>query len=431
MVGEARGRGRAPTAAFCALALAVLASLGGCSDRTPSAEGPVPGEPTASAGPARTERPTSITATSYAVEPPGPLEGSLLRPDVLITGSDTLSHDLVRAVRSIPGVEAALPISLASASIEGRTLSVAAVDAGQFRRFTESQVAQDDRVWDRVAGGEVAVDPDVSKKLIGKGDMLRLSTRPGIPPVHVGAYAPLIHRDLNGPDERPAIQALVNAKRGDQLGIPVDNAMLVATGAYTPSRLAKQFQAVLRDRATGDSASGDRATMQILALELDVDAPQTAVLTGGSVSAAVGRFSYTNRPNGEISPDPAWVRQYIRREEVPLLGAVTCNKAMLPQLRAALQEIVRVGLADKIHPDEYAGCYYPRYINRDPSNGLSLHSWGIAVDLNVHGNQRGTVGEMNRTVVEVFKRWGFAWGGDWNYTDPMHFEMNSVVRTGG
>ena len=79
----------------------------------------------------------------------------------------------------------------------------------------------------------------------------------------------------------------------------------------------------------------------------------------------------------------------------------------------------------------YAGCYYPRYINRDPSNGLSLHSWGIAVDLNVPGNQRGTVGEMDRRVVAVFKRWGFAWGGDWNYTDPMHFEMDAVVRTGG
>ena len=86
------------------------------------------------------------------------------------------------------------------------------------------------------------------------------------------------------------------------------------------------------------------------------------------------------------------------------------------------------GLADEIHPDEYAGCYYPRYIGRDPSNGLSLHSWGIAVDLNVPGNLRGTVGEMDRRVVAIFKKWGFAWGGDWNYTDPMHFEMDKVVR---
>ena len=115
---------------------------------------------------------------------------------------------------------------------------------------------------------------------------------------------------------------------------------------------------------------------------------------------------------------------------MPLLGNVTCNKAFIPQLRAALDEIVRSGLAGSIHPDEYAGCYYPRYIGRSAANGLSLHSWGIAVDLNVPGNLRGTVGEMDRRVVAIMKKWGMAWGGDWNYTDPMHFEMNRVVRPG-
>ena len=30
-------------------------------------------------------------------------------------------------------------------------------------------------------------------------------------------------------------------------------------------------------------------------------------------------------------------------------------------------------------------------------------------------------------MVAIFKRWGFAWGGDWGYTDPMHFEMNAIV----
>ena len=120
----------------------------------------------------------------------------------------------------------------------------------------------------------------------------------------------------------------------------------------------------------------------------------------------------------------------IRTESVPILGQVTCHKVMLVQLRAALSEVVSRGLASEIHPDEFAGCYYPRFIGYDPAKGLSLHSWGIAVDLNVPGNQRGTVGEMNRNVVAIFKKWGFAWGGDWNYTDPMHFELASIVRPG-
>ena len=43
----------------------------------------------------------------------------------------------------------------------------------------------------------------------------------------------------------------------------------------------------------------------------------------------------------------------------------------------------------------------------------------------------GTQGDMHPQVVEIFKEWGFAWGGDWSYPDPMHFEMARVVRPGG
>jgi hypothetical protein len=148
---------------------------------------------------------------------------------------------------------------------------------------------------------------------------------------------------------------------------------------------------------------------------------EQAQLTGGS--ADFGSFTYTYTSDGAIQPDPAWVAQYIRTETVPILGSVTCHKLMIPQLRAALQQIVDSGLAGEIHPGEYGGCYVPRFIASDPSNPVSLHTWGIALDLNVPGNQRGVAGEIDRGVVAIFKRWGFAWGGDWDYTDPMHFEL--------
>ena len=38
------------------------------------------------------------------------------------------------------------------------------------------------------------------------------------------------------------------------------------------------------------------------------------------------------------------------------------------------------------------------------------------------------VDKMDRQVVQIFKKWGFAWGGDWNYTDPMHFELDRIVK---
>ena len=113
-------------------------------------------------------------------------------------------------------------------------------------------------------------------------------------------------------------------------------------------------------------------------------------------------------------------------ETVPILGEVTCNRLIFPQLKAALAEVVSRGLADEIHPEEYAGCFYPRFIAGTTT--LSNHAFGLALDLNVPGNQRGTVGEIDRGVVAIFKKWGFSWCGDWSYTDPMHFEMNAIVE---
>ena len=116
---------------------------------------------------------------------------------------------------------------------------------------------------------------------------------------------------------------------------------------------------------------------------------QIAVVIG-TVADAVGVFRYTVLGGGQIAPDPAWVATHIATETVPILGTVTCNKLIFPQLKAALEEVLDRGLADKIHPGEYAGCYYPRFIAG--STTLSNHAFGLALDLNVPGNQRGTVG---------------------------------------
>ncbi len=363
---------------------------------------------------------TSVSGGEYAVPPPGPLTENLLTADVLITSTHTIPSAVRERLRSLRGVEAAMPMSVASLSSNGRTLTIAAVDPGEYRRFTPVQSAQAEDVWKRVAGGEVAVDPSVGKRLEEPAGHLTLGTQQDAPEVHIGAYAPMVQRNASGLGTTAAISAVVNRLRGEQLGMPGDNALLVSTGELTPSVLTGKMRKLL----------GEDTALQVLALELDVDVQQTAVLTGTSAAAAVGSFRYTAHPDGRVTPDPAWVAANVRTEQVPLLGEVTCHQVMLPQLRAALQEIVQRGLAREIHPDEYAGCYFPRFIGYDPAKGLSLHSWGIAVDLNVPGNQRGTRGEMHPQVVSIFKKWGFAWGGDWSYTDPMHFELAAIVTPG-
>lgn len=157
--------------------------------------------------------------------------------------------------------------------------------------------------------------------------------------------------------------------------------------------------------------------------------PATAFLGGSAAARAFGSFTYRPNPDGSVVPDPAWVAKNIVTADVPILGTVRCHRLVMPQLAGALNEVEARGLASSIHKEEYGGCYVPREIA--DSNSLSLHTWGVALDVNVPGNLRGVPGDLDREVVAIFKRWGFRWGGDWAYTDPMHFELGALVKQAG
>ena len=168
---------------------------------------------------------------------------------------------------------------------------------------------------------------------------------------------------------------------------------------------------------TGSAASVDLLTPPA--------ANPVAFLTGSRAAQAFGAFSYRYFADGTIQPDAGWVRGNIATADVPVLGRVTCHRIMLEQLRGALAEVEARGLAGSLHT--YDGCYVPRFIERNPGGSISLHTWGIAIDLDAATNYRGIRGTMDPQVVEIFKRWGFRWGGDWKYTDPMHFELGAVL----
>ena len=56
---------------------------------------------------------------------------------------------------------------------------------------------------------------------------------------------------------------------------------------------------------------------------------------------------------------------------------------------------------------------------------LSTHSWGIAIDLNPHIGKLGSVLDARyypKSIVKVFERRGFEWGGRWDYPDAMQFQ---------
>jgi hypothetical protein len=394
--------GRVTTAALVALLL--TPTLAGCvGDDTQGAQ---PGRRTS------TRSATQAAETTPATEPDpgvGPRRGALRAADILVFSKDTLSDEMVERISHLKGVRSVERMSMAQVSIENRAINIAAVDPATYRNYTPVESAELQEEWDRVQAGQLALVKGLKKRVPGKKGYLRLGSGSDAPKVTIGAYAPQI----------PTVDAVVNADVGKALGMKPGNALVVAT---YPLRAAESIRKPI-ERIAGDSASVQRLDIAAR-LGLDTSVPQTAYLVG-SVSSAVGIFNYTVLTGGHIAPEASWVAAHIVTRTVPILGPVTCNRAIFPQLEGALNEIIGRGLADAIHPGEYAGCYYPRFIAG--TTRLSNHSFGLALDLNVPGNQRGTVGEMNRDVVQIFESWGFTWGGHWRYTDPMHFEANRIV----
>ena len=348
--------------------------------------------------------------TDLAVDPPGSMKGAVQPADVLIFNQKPLSDSLIKRIKGLPNVAAMETFGLGNVVIENRALNVAAVDPATFRRFTPTETAQLQEAWDRVAGGELSITPSLGRRFQDKNGEIALGSGEDAPTIHIGAFVPQTIR----------IDAVVNEKWAEELDMELGNAVLLSTGAKAPESVRKPLQRIV----------GKKASIQNLdiaaRLGLDPQATYAAVLTSGSAADLVGAFNYTVIGGGRIAPDPAWVAANISTEVMPIIGSMTCHRAIFPQLRAALEEVISRGLAGELHPDEYAGCYYPRFIAGTTT--LSNHSFGLAMDFNVPGNQRGTVGEMDRGVVAIFKKWGFAWGGDWNYTDPMHFELSAVVN---
>lgn len=407
-MGLRRALGAAGTAGVLVLAVA-------CSDLPEATDsGPEASPSTVGTSASTTPSPTPSGGdplAPYRMDPPGPRTGPLTYADLMVTSQETIPDETLAAVRAVPNVAAVERVSLAQVSVDNKLLTIAAVDPATYRNFADVlSLDQEKDVWDRVAAGEIAVDPQVQTQLPVDADgYLKLGSDKDAPRAHVGAYAP----QVDG-----GIDAVVNERWAEELGMTPGNALLVSMPGFDPKDVGKKVKAAV--------GAGRPLTYvdAVARFGLKPGDQQVAIVVGATADA-VGTFTYTVLADGKVAPDPEWVRTHITTEQVPILGAVTCNRLLFPQLRAALEEIVATGLADKINPDQYAGCYYPRFIAG--SNKLSNHAFGLALDLNTATNGRGIPGDMDRTVVAIFKRWGFAWGGDWSYTDPMHFEMNALV----
>jgi D-alanyl-D-alanine carboxypeptidase len=262
-------------------------------------------------------------------------------------------------------------------------------------------------------GGAILGTTSARLRRLGPGGTLELG-RPGDPARRVVRVAGVLpDRDVGGHE------LLVSRRQAAALGQTTDRYLLVepAPGASWQA-LAARIRALLppgarvRIRGPGEAAwlrQGD------------------AVLPQALEKALLGEFAArpTPAPGGWITIDPAWVARHIVTAPVPILGRVTCNRAVIAPLRGALTEVARRGLARLVDPGDYAGCYAARVIAGDPGPSLAHHAWGSAIDLNARANPQGLPPHQDPRLVAIFERWGFTWGGRWLVPDGMHFELLS------
>ena len=148
------------------------------------------------------------------------------------------------------------------------------------------------------------------------------------------------------------------------------------------------------------------------------------------VIATFGDIRKYIRSDGTLMPN--WERKHLARTRLPFsiplswarssrVSRLYCHKKLVKVFPAVFAEIQRKGLRSEIRT--YGGCF--NYRSKRSSGKLSTHSWGISIDLNPTSNGMGTKGDMNPKVVEIFRRHGFKWGGDWTGRgkDPMHFQF--------
>ena len=333
-------------------------------------------------------------------------------PGLRVEMRGRVGQQIVRKVEAISRVSVAVPIVVQKApvSFKGtvRPLRIVAADPLAFRNIAPANTQSADFVWTSLLDGQAVPTGDGARRLGFEAGEIEIRKRA----VPVGAFAD------NGVPNFGDVLIAAHVARGAGLKRPTE--LIVGTRAGADLRALR--------RAVADRL-GDRVrSMRLLQTAADSVPADAADPVGTAQGDLIGSMNFRILKDGYIEPDPAWVAANIASGEVPILGSVTCHRVVFPQLGAALREIEEQGLAGKIDRADFGGCYVPRFIGRDPRRGLSMHAFGLAVDLNVSTNQLGTRGKIDPLVVEIFEKWGFAWGGRWSSPDPMHFELARLIE---
>lgn len=99
-----------------------------------------------------------------------------------------------------------------------------------------------------------------------------------------------------------------------------------------------------------------------------------------------------------------------------------CNKDLIEPLTKAFKNLINTGKVNELKT--WDGCFNIR--KKRGLTSMSLHSWGIAIDVNASWNGLNKEPQLSKEFVKCFTDAGFNWGGTWKRKDGMHFELSKI-----
>jgi hypothetical protein len=101
---------------------------------------------------------------------------------------------------------------------------------------------------------------------------------------------------------------------------------------------------------------------------------------------------------------------------------IYCNKDMVKPLEQAFKNLIQRNHVAELKT--WDGCFNIR--KKRGLTSMSLHSWGLAVDVNAFENGLGMKPKLSEGFVKCFTDAGFNWGGTWKRLDGMHMELAKI-----
>lgn len=101
---------------------------------------------------------------------------------------------------------------------------------------------------------------------------------------------------------------------------------------------------------------------------------------------------------------------------------IFCNRLMVEPLKKAFKNLIDTGAVKELKT--WDGCFNIR--KKRGLSTMSLHSWGLAIDVNAFENGLYQTPKISPTFAKCFTDAGFDWGGTWLRQDGMHFQLSAI-----